>query len=59
MNKLDIAKKNFLNKELNLSKYATKSSDSIRLREEAEDIRPAFFRDIDRIIYSLSYTRYL
>lgn len=59
MNKLDIAKKNFLNKELNLSKYATKSSDSIRLREETEDIRPAFFRDIDRIIYSLSYTRYL
>ena len=59
MNKLDIAKKNFLNKELNLSKYATKSSDAIRLKKEDEDIRPAFFRDIDRIIYSLSYTRYL
>ena len=59
MNKLDIAKKNFLNKELNLSKYATKSSEAIRLKEEDEDIRPAFFRDIDRIIYSLSYTRYL
>ncbi len=59
MKNIDIAKKNFLNKELNLSKYATKSRDAIRLYEDDEDIRPPFFRDIDRIIYSLSYTRYL
>lgn len=59
MNNIEEAKKNFLKKEKDLSKYATKTSDAIRLREDNEDIRPAFFRDIDRIIYSLSYTRYL
>ncbi len=45
--------------EKNLSKYACKNSDAIRIRKEENDIRPPFFRDIDRIIYSLSYTRYL
>ena len=54
-----IAMKNFLNKEINLSEYATKSSDFLRLKDEEEDIRPPFFHDIDRIIHSLSYTRYL
>ena len=53
------AKENFLNKERYLSKYATKSSDAIRMKEEDEDIRPPFFHDIDRIIHSLSYTRYM
>ena len=53
------AKENFLSKEKNLSKYATRSSDAIRFKEENEDIRPPFFHDIDRIIHSLSYTRYL
>lgn len=42
-----------------LSKYATKDSDAIRLIEEENDIRPSFFRDIDRILYSSSYTRYI
>ena len=55
----NLIKENFLNKEKNLSKYATKSSDAIRFKEENEDIRPPFFHDIDRIIHSLSYTRYL
>lgn len=45
--------------EKNLSKYACKNSDAIRIGKEENDIRPPFFRDIDRIIYSLSYTRYL
>lgn len=45
--------------EKSLSKYACKNSDAIRIRKEENDIRPPFFRDIDRIIYSLSYTRYL
>lgn len=53
------AKENFLRKEKDLSTYATKSSDAIRLKEVKEDIRPPFFHDIDRIIHSLSYTRYL
>jgi len=57
---LENIKQNILNKENNLSKFATKSSESIRLNEDKiDDIRPAYFRDIDRIIYSLSYTRYI
>lgn len=56
--KLDIVKKNFLLREDYLSEFATKSSSGIRLDYLEEDIRPSFFRDIDRIIHSLSYTRY-
>lgn len=59
MDNYEKAKKNFLMKERYLSKYATRSSDAIRFKEENEDIRPPFFHDIDRIIHSLSYTRYL
>lgn len=55
----DNIKKNLLEKENNLSKYATKSVDAIRLMEEHEDIRPSFFRDTDRIIHSISYSRYM
>jgi len=45
---------------LNLSKYATKDEEAYRmLTENNEDIRTPFFRDIDRIIYSLSYMRYM
>lgn len=43
----------------NLSKYACPYEDAIRFKAEDNDIRPSFFRDIDRILYSLSYTRYL
>ncbi len=42
-----------------LGEYATHNKDAIRLEEEQPDMRPSFFRDIDRIIYSLSYTRYI
>ena len=59
MKKKKKAKENFIRKEKDLSKYATKSSDAIRFKEDKEDIRPPFFHDIDRIIHSLSYTRYL
>jgi dGTPase len=52
-------KERILDKEDSLSKYATKSKDSIRLKPRKEDIRPAFFRDTDTIIYSTSYSRYL
>ena len=43
----------------NLSKFACEDSKAIILNNEEEDIRPRFFRDSDRIIYSLSYTRYI
>ena len=58
---VNLVKENFLKKESNLSKYACKSNDAIRLIEEDEilEIRPPFFHDIDRIIHALSYTRYL
>ena len=46
--------------EKELSEYACKSENVILLREDGdEDIRPPFFRDIDRIIHSLAYTRYI
>ena len=50
---------NMYNHENNLSKFASLSKNAIRLKQEESDIRPAYFRDIDRIIYSLSYTRYI
>ena len=44
----------------NLSKYACKDEDAIRFNEENDnDMRTPFFRDVDRIIYSLSYLRYM
>lgn len=53
------AKGNMLLRENILSEYACKSEDAILLKEYKEDIRPIFFRDIDRIIHSLGYTRYI
>lgn len=44
-----------------LSEYAFLSKDGFRLESDndEEDIRPIFLRDSDRIIHSLSYTRYI
>lgn len=57
---LKIVKEKMLEKENYLSIYATKSSDAVRYNVENEDndIRTSFFRDVDRIIHSFSYTRY-
>ena len=41
-----------------LSEYATKDSDALYLKEESQDIRTPFFRDTDRILYTLAYSRY-
>ena len=46
------------NKEENLSPFATLSKDGERLKEEENDFRPIFYRDIDRIINYSSFTRY-
>ena len=43
----------------NLSKFASNDNEAIRLRSTKEDFRTPYFRDIDRIIYSLSYVRYI
>lgn len=48
--------KNMNNK--NLSEYATKDSDAIKFNLES-DFRTSFFRDIDKILYTLSYVRYM
>ena len=52
-------RKIMLKNEANLSPYACKDKDSIRLKPIDDDLRPNFFRDTDRIIHSLSYTRYI
>lgn len=48
-----------MNRDNLLSEYACKNADAIRLGPNKNDIRPPFFRDTDKIIYSLSYTRYI
>ena len=55
----DIIKQNMYKNNKNLSEIACKDSDAIRFESIDEGIRPPFFRDADRIIYSLSYTRYI
>lgn len=42
-----------------LFKYACKDSEALRFSNVEDSFRTPFFRDIDRIIYSLSYTRYM
>ncbi len=58
VNNMDI-KEIMLKRETLYSKYATFDYESIRLEEFIPDIRPNFFRDIDRIIHSDSFTRYM
>lgn len=55
----EIFEKNMLKHEKMLSEYASHDSDAIRLKEFKKDIRGNYFRDIDRIIHSISYTRYI
>lgn len=59
MDILEKTKKNMLLKEKKLSKYACKSENGVLLKPDKEDIRPVFYRDIDRIIHSSGYTRYI
>ncbi len=53
------AKENMLLKENGLSEFACRSEKGIWLKEDKEDIRPIFYRDIDRIIHSSGYARYI
>lgn len=52
--------KNNMNKfDSNLSPYACLNKEAIRFAKKTDDdIRTPYFRDIDRIIFSLSYSRY-
>lgn len=58
MKQLAIIKNNFLKIEDTYSPNATKSSEVVRFHPIDDDIRAPFFRDVDRIIHALSYTRY-
>lgn len=58
MKQLAIIKSNFLKIEDTYSPNATKSSEAVRFHPIDDDIRAPFFRDVDRIIHALSYTRY-
>ena len=55
----DAIRKSMLKHEKNLSEYASLDKDAIRFKKNNDDFRPNYFRDIDRIIHSLSYTRYI
>jgi len=55
-----IIRNNMAIKNNYLCEYATKDKEAIRLNEEKDDeYRTPFYRDVDRIVYSLSYTRYM
>ncbi len=58
---LEEIQNNMNQRDAYLSPLASKNSDAIRLRpsHKKTEIRPPFFKDIDSIIYSLSYTRYV
>ena len=51
--------RNMQKHENTLSKYAYKSEDATYLSKHKNDIRTSFFHDIDKIIYALSYIRYM
>ena len=54
-----------MKKEESLSEYACKTTQAIRLISEEKNrknefnVRPEFFRDADRILHSMAYTRYM
>ena len=54
---------NTIEKEKSLSEHACKTTSAYRLveehREKEFNIRPAFFRDADRILHSTAYARYM
>jgi len=51
-------RENMLFHEKSLSNFASKNEDAIRFNVQKKDFRTEFFRDIDKILYSLSYVRY-
>lgn len=56
----DLVIENMKVKNNYLSELATKDSEAYRFNNVIDDdMRTPFFRDVDRILYSLSYTRYM
>ena len=56
---LDKIKANMSIRNNCLGPQACKDDEAFRFKDIDDDIRPPFFRDIDKIVYSLSYTRYM
>ena len=56
---LDKVKKNMGIRNQCLGPNACRDEEAYRFKEIDDDFRPPFFRDIDKIVYSLSYTRYM
>ena len=52
-------KQGILEKEVLLAPYAAKSDKAIMLKEEQEDFRTVYSKDVDRIIHSMAYARYI
>lgn len=50
---------NMTRKNKNLSVFACDDASAFRFQEMKNDFRTDFFRDIDKIIYTLSYVRYI
>ena len=57
----EIIRKNMEIKNNYISKFATQDKEAVRFHEDDDsaDYRTPFYRDVDRIVYSLSYTRYM
>ena len=51
--------KNMKKHNKHLSRYACKDKEAVRINKITDDIRTPFFRDIDKILYTLSYVRYI
>ena len=54
----EVLRKNMERHMIGLSPYACLDSEARRFRDEMEDLRSPFFRDIDRIIYTYAFVRY-
>lgn len=54
----EVLRKNMERHMIGLSPYACLDSEARRFRDEKEDLRSPFFRDIDRIIYTYAFVRY-
>ena len=53
-------KKIMLKHEKEYKKYAAFNKDAVRFKDyDKTDIRPEYFRDIDKIIHSMNYSRYI
>jgi len=57
--------RSYLRNDMGVGSRGVKDSDALRYHEETEesngyvDIRPPFFRDVDRIVHSKAYARYI